>query len=303
MKPNLDELLAWCESVMGPLEVLSDHTREHPGERASITRLRRAGQEYILKAIPDAGHWHSETHAYERWAGAFGAYAPRLLAARAAEPRAVLLTALPGSVLEETPLPEAQQRAAWRKAGQALAGLHALEPGPFFGRVLRDGSPAGPAQVDAQAYLRAEVQDWLERGQRIGCLSADELSVARAALALLPAFAGERPTACHRDYCPANWLVDAAGEWRGVIDFEFAYWDVRSADFARYPFWEWMERPDLIAAFFEGYGRPLSPREERQRLFSLVNYAIGAVVWGCESGYLGFAAEGRSALKRLGGAI
>jgi Ser/Thr protein kinase RdoA (MazF antagonist) len=102
------------------------------------------------------------------------------------------------------------------------------------------------------------------------------------------------------DYGPANWLVSDEGVWTGVIDFEFAYWDVRVTDFTRYPEWQWIERPDLIEAFFEGYGRAFTPQEEQQRLVSHAQFALSAVVWGLESAYYGFAAEGHQALKRLG---
>ncbi len=140
----------------------------------------------------------------------------------------------------------------------------------------------------------------MERGLRLGCLDDGELATVRAAEKLIPAFEAERPLPCHRDYCPANWLITAEGAWAGVIDFEFAHWDVRMADFARYPDWEWMHRPDLVAALLEGYGRAFTPQEEEQRLVACVQYALGAIVWGVENAYFGFAAEGRQALRRLG---
>ena len=122
----------------------------------------------------------------------------------------------------------------------------------------------------------------------------------RAACDLIPAFAGERPFPCHRDYCRANWLATDHGAFAGIIDFEFAYWDVRMADFTRYPDWEWVDRPDLIAAFEEGYGRSFTSQEEQQRLVAHANYALSAIVWGSENAYYGFAKEGRQALIHLG---
>ena len=74
---------------------------------------------------------------------------------------------------------------------------------------------------------------------------------------------------------------------------------MRVADFSRYPDWEWIDRPDLLEAFFEGYGRSLTPLEEQQRLVAYTQYALGAIVWGCEHSFHGFAEEGRQALKRL----
>jgi Ser/Thr protein kinase RdoA (MazF antagonist) len=302
-RDELSEALNWCASVLGPVELLDDDTREHPGKRAGAFRLRRADGLCYLKVHRDPGHWASEVHAYERWAPAFEEHAPRLLAVRAIEPLALVIGELPGNVLEGMRLPAAADQAAWRSAGQALARLHALPAGESFGPCRRDGLPAGRPIYNALEYVTSELDGWLERGLRGRYLGDDERAVVRAARDLIPAFAGERPTACHRDYCPANWLVAADGTWAGVIDFEFAYPDVRTADFTRYPSWEWIERPDLVAAFFAGYGRALAPRQEEQRTFSHVLYALGAIVWGCENEYYGFAAEGRAALRRLAGRL
>ena len=105
---------------------------------------------------------------------------------------------------------------------------------------------------------------------------------------------------CHRDYGPDNWLVTQEGRWGGVVDFEFAHWDVRVADFSRYPNWEWIERPELLDAFFEGYGRFLTPKEEQQCLVARTQYALGAVIWGRANAYHGFEAEGRRAIEHIG---
>jgi hypothetical protein len=50
--------------------------------------------------------------------------------------------------------------------------------------------------------------------------------------------------------------------------------------------------------FFEG--RVFTPQEEQQRLMAHANYALGAIVWGSENAYYGFAKEGRQALEYLG---
>jgi Phosphotransferase enzyme family len=296
----LEEVLGWCASVLGPVEVVSDDTRDHPGKRVSACRLRAASGEYYLKLHQDPVHWNYETHGYEQWAPAFGVFAPRLLAVREETPLALLISGLPGMILDEVKLPPAQERTVWRAAGQALTALHGLAVGDYFGPCRRDGAPAGTPITEARAYISAEFENWLERGRRISSLTDDELAIVSAVRNLIPAFAGERPVPCHRDYGPANWLVTADGAWAGVIDFEFAYWEVRVADFTRYPNWEWLNRPDLIDAFFEAYGRAFTPEEEQQRLVGHTLYALGALVWGQESAYYGFAAEGRQALRRLG---
>lgn len=295
----LDDALDWCASILGPIQADLDHTRDHPGARTGARRLHTASGEFFLKLHADPDYWASEVHAYERWTPAFAPHAPRLIAARDQPPLALIVTVLPGAVMEGQTLDADLERRAWRDAGCALAGLHAHATGAFFGPCRRDGSCAATPITDACAHVLADLDDWTERGLRVGCLSADELALANAARAEVDAFAGEPPVPCHRDYGPANWLIAPAGAWSGVIDFEFARWDVRISDFTRYPDWNWMTRPDLIDAFFDGYGRMLTPAERRQRWIGHVQYALAAIVWGTDSDYLGFAAEGRIALARL----
>jgi aminoglycoside phosphotransferase (APT) family kinase protein len=295
----MDTVLQWCAAVLGPFEVAADATRAHPGERTGSCRIRTQTGDCYVKMQRDRSFWEGEVHAYERWAQAFGEAAPRLLAVREEEPLAVVISALPGRVLEGRQLPLAQERAAWRAAGQALVALHDLAVGECFGPVHRDGRCAGAPIREAEEFVLAYLEEWEARGLAADCLSADERATLRAARTLVPAFAGERPRPCHRDYCPANWLINDEEAWSGVIDFEFSQWDVRATDFSRYANWEWLGRPDLIEAFFEGYGRAFTPAEEQQRLLAHTQYALSAIVWGHETGYLGFAREGRESLQHL----
>jgi Ser/Thr protein kinase RdoA (MazF antagonist) len=149
-------------------------------------------------------------------------------------------------------------------------------------------------------HLTRRYGNLVEHAAAAGYLSAPEINVLQAAQELIPAFDGERPVPCHRDYCAANWLYQPDGSWAGIIDFEFAAWDVRAADFTRDPQWCWVRRPDLMEAFYEGYGRTFTAREEQQILFGHAEYALGAVVWGRENDFYGFEREGREALAYLG---
>lgn len=295
-----DALLTWCASVLGPVELASDCSKSHPGGLASTWRLRSAAGYCYLKTHRGPSYWGTEVHAYEQWASAFGCFAPKLLAVRNEEPRALVVSELPGKCLENLQLLVPQERAVWRAAGQALAALHGLATGEYFGPCRRDGTPASDPTHDARGHVASCLENRLERGIRMGYLSDDEVAIGRAALDLVPAFEGELPVPCHRDYCPANWLVTDDGVWSGVADFEFARWDVRVTDFARYPDWDWISRPDLTEAFFDGYGRSFSPEEEQQRLVAHVQYALDAIVWGNDNAYHGFAADGRQALEHLG---
>jgi Ser/Thr protein kinase RdoA (MazF antagonist) len=289
-------ILDWCASRVGRCHVVSGNRR--PDGRSSVSRLQFPKGYCYLKVHEHRDAWEREVHGYEQWAAAFQGCAPPLLAVREDEPLALIVGELPGTVLERVQLPVAEERAAWRTAGRMLAGLHGYAPGEFFGPCRRNGAAVGTI-TDAVEYVSNDLEREIDKAVRAGQLSDEELAVMRAALALTPAFAGERPIPCHRDYCPANWLVSDAGVWCGVIDFEFACWDVRVADFARYPGWEWINRPDLLEALFDGYGRPLMPQEEQQRLVANSQYALSAITWGNEVSYLGFVAEGRQALEHL----
>lgn len=295
---DLASVIAWCKRALGPCEVLSDEARIHG--RTAVLAIQGRKARYYVKVYRDRFDWEVEAYAYVHWAPAFGERAPRLVAVREEDPPALAVDALDGIPMAKVHLSPEKERAVWRAAGQALMKLHTWAKGTFFGPCRRDGRPLQmPAITEAPAYVLADLDHWVARGERAGCLTAEELALIASSRPLVEAFRGELPIPCHRDYGPANWLIAPDGTWAGVIDFEFSRWDVRISDFTRYPDWEWFHRLDLIEAFFEGYGRFLTPQEEVQCLFGHVQYAVAAIVWGCENGFHGFEAEGREALQRL----
>lgn len=295
---ELATLLPWCATTLGPVAVLSEHSKPHGGHESSTYRLQSATGLCYLKVHQSRAHWHNEVHAYTHWAHAFGNQAPHLLAVHDVEPLALVISEVSGQIVEATQLSLTQECAVWRAAGDALVALHHLASGPGFGPCLRDGSYAGSA-VAAEVYVAAKLSRQIERAVTGGYLHSGELPLLESALAHVSVFAGEDPIPCHRDYCAANWLVDPDGKWCGVIDFEFSQWDLWVADFCRDPDWSWVRRPDLIEAFFEGYGRTLTACEAQQLFIARVEYALGAIVWGRDNAFFGFAREGHAALAHL----
>jgi aminoglycoside phosphotransferase len=296
---EMDKALDWCTSLFGPVEMMSDHSKAHGDHESSTCRLSASIGYCYLKVHQTLSHWHNEVHAYEQWAGAFGDHAPRLLAVRDESPLALVVTELPGRVVEHMLLPRSQEQAIWQAAGAALITLHDLEMGNCFGPCFRDGSCAEAYSKNAEEYVSRRFKQQVDQATRGGYISEDELSTIQAVYELIPAFEGERPLPCHRDYCAANWLASQQGAWMGVIDFEFAYWDVRVADFSRDPEWSWIRRPDLVAAFFEGYDRSLTPAEEQQLLVAHTEYALSAILWGRDYAFYGFEQEGRESLAHI----
>ena len=291
--------LAWCESVLGPITLLSDHSKAHGGHESLTRRIQTGEGIAYLKVHDNELYWQREVHAYEQWVPVFGEYAPRLLAVGDKDPLALVISELPGRILETVSLSPATEQAIWRRAGAALSALHALGPGERFGTPRRDGGMNADCLSAAEQYVRQRFGALITGAKRAGYLSPAELATVEAAWERVPFFTGERPFPCHRDYCAANWLVDTHNQWCGVIDFEFAHWDVRVADFSRDPHWNWIHRPDLPAAFGEGYGRVFTDAEEQQLLVARAEYAVGAIMWGNEHAFYGFAREGHEALAHL----
>ena len=295
---QLRDVLAWCASAVGPCEPADTDVRFHG--RASVLKLKTASGFCYLKVHREPATWDPEIHAYENWVQAFGDKAPRMLAVREQEPWALLIAELPGEVIVDRPISEAHLSRAWHEAGRALARLHGLAIGEAFGPCRRNGTTAGPPVRDAVEYVASRLAADAEGSERSGFLDAAEAGVVRDAQKLVGAYAGERPVPCHRDYGPDNWLIDDIDRLIGVIDFEMSAWDVRVADFSRYPRWEWMLRPDLVDAFFDGYGRTLTSVEQEQLLVAHVQYALSAILWGHEHEYHGFVREGHDALAAIG---
>lgn len=296
-----EPLRAWCESVIsGPFTVTGEHSHDH-GE-AQVWRLQAGHDAVYLKSHRQTGKWHGEVHAYAcGWTACFGRHASRLRAVRHDEPRAVLLTELAGVPMERVPLSPEQETAAWEAAGRALATLHALT-NPWFGACCRDGAPQGAAEADPARFVLANLHDSVERCLRAHALSPDEEEFARAkAGACAAVFAGEQAVPCHRDYSPRNWLVTPGdGVWRGAIDWEHARWDVRARDLSRWWDREFLDRPDLARAFFDGYGSgPPTGRLHAQIQAMRLANALGGIGWSVEHNDAAFLALNRAMLTRL----
>ena len=296
---DMRTILDWCASIIGPFDALDTDDRFHG--RTSVLKLKTPAGNCYLKVHRERNTWDAEVHGYEKWAPAFGEQAPRLLGVHDEAPLALLVAELPGRRMEDEAIAESDLHQAWHDAGIALAQLHGTAIGERFGLCRRDGSAsADPLVRDAAEYVTTALDRDVKQAEKAGYLDDSELGVVREAQGMVHVFKGEQPIPCHRDYNPANWLIDKADRWIGVIDFEMSAWDVRVAEFSRYPQWEWMLQPEVINAFFDGYGRNLTANEQDQLFVAHVQYAISCILWGHEHNYHGFVREARDSLGTLG---
>jgi hypothetical protein len=157
----------------------------------------------------------------------------------------------------------------------------------------------GAGHADMRATVRAvtpeEFEAWAARAEHL--LSPRELSFVREQVRTLDELGPRVRVPCHHDYSPRNWLVDAGRV--GVIDFDLARWEDWVNDLWRLRFGVWWDRPDLQAAFLDGYGRELDGDdvEVLRRCGALA--AVATVAWAHENDDRAFERAGRENLTRL----
>lgn len=92
----------------------------------------------------------------------------------------------------------------------------------------------------------------------------------------------------HGDWQPRNWLADQ-GKLR-VIDFGRFEFRPAASDLARLAVQQWRARPDLEAAFLQGYGH--DPRERESWRIMQLREGLGTAVWAHQVGDKDFEAQG-----------
>jgi len=247
--------------------LVTDHSWDLPGR--SVLQLRHEGRDVVVKAgRPDDHHMARETWAHREVVAPLAeqGLAPRLLHAEAG--LQLLATAfLPGVLVEGTPAEHEPD--VYRQAGRILALLHAVgtqEPG------------------DHEQRSDARTLAWLDGEHRIAPEVADRV---RAELARPVPPRPLVPT--HGDWQPRNWLVDEHGRV-SVIDFGRAAWRPAATDLGPLQAQQLRGRPDLEAAFLDGYGT--DPREPRSWRRDQLRQAVGTAAWAYLVGDEAFEQQG-----------
>lgn len=248
-------------------EVVSEHSWGLVD--TTVLRVRTAGHDLTVKASGTRNHHIGrEIDAHERWTGPLldDERAPRLLHADR-EAHVLVTTWLPGELAQDGPAQHDPE--VHRQAGDLLARLH---------------EQAARLDDEWEAAQRRRVLTWLGRAHRIP--EEQEARVRELVAGWPDDPAVVVPT--HGDYQPRNWLWDD-GTVR-VIDFGRAAWRPAATDLTRLAVQEWVERPDLEAAFLEGYGA--DPREPGAWSRMQVAEAVGTAAWAFQVGDEAFEAQG-----------
>jgi aminoglycoside phosphotransferase len=275
-----ETLEPFVRTHLGPVEVLADHSWPHGESR--VWELRASLGRFILKEQRRQSVFERERHALSSWAPALGERSVQLVASDV-ERRLLLLTALPGQRAETLLLEERQERDLHAQAGELLARLHAQ---------AGDDTPFAPS-------LLQRFETWAPRAE--GLLDAATLEWVRRCVEEAAREPWPPQVPCHWDYTARNWLADLTGGHLTVyvIDYGNARLNPWLRDVTRLYFETWARRPDLRAAFFHGYGRPLEARDEYLVRVTGALEALTNVVWAREHGDAPFEARGRELLERL----
>ncbi|HEX6467876.1 MAG TPA: aminoglycoside phosphotransferase family protein [Streptosporangiaceae bacterium] len=230
-----------------------------------------------------------ETNAYRHAAALGPDQAPRMLAA---DPtlRAILTTALAGSVVRDLPLAPAIEARVHELAGRLLRRWHS-HPEPV---------PPGTRQAlrTSMAHQASEAAACLEKLG--GQLDDVQRGLVNDVATELPALAAELPLVYrHGDYSPRNWLWNPDTQNLGVIDFEMADHGLAIQDMVWLYGAMWQTRPDLRTSFFTGYGREPTAEEHRVLVLLTARLAVSYLTTGMTRNEPVLIDRGRNALSDL----
>ena len=239
----------------------------------TVLHVRSDSDELVVKAAGATDtHLPREITAHSGWT------APLVTADRTArmrdasrEHRVLLFDFLPGELVLGTD-------AEWMPDTYVQAGalLHQLH----------EQTQLMDAEYETRATAKALY--WLDQPHRVDGAVADH---ARRVLKAAPApEVSLVPT--HGDWHPRNWLHDE-GALRAI---DFGRFALRPAltDLTRLAAQQWRDRPELEAAFFEGYGP--DPRDPELWRLDALRQAVGTACWAYKVGDEAFEQQGHRML-------
>jgi len=163
-------------------------------------------------------------------------------------------------------------------------------------RRLHDAGPARPPTDAHRAHGAQRVERLLADCRPV--LTARELDFVRAQADLVAQVPLDHEVPCHGDYRAHNWLVDGSGTLR-VIDFGKSRWGTVAWDLGKLFLRPWWRRPQLAAAFLDGYGRRLLPEEAASIQGRMAIDALAHAAFGVTRGSDRHVRFGRSRLADL----
>ncbi|MFJ9344731.1 NUDIX domain-containing protein [Streptomyces sp. NPDC101733] len=219
-----------------------------------------------------------EVAAYRSWVPSLGPRAPRLVAADPVE-QAVVITALTGRPLH----------------GMVLDGATEVRVQHALGRLASTLHRSGPERPGDSPPARSTVTRHLEEAG--ACLADGDADLLLALARVYDDLPQPVLVPTHGDLQYRNALLADEGDVR-LFDFERSAYGSATRDMVRLSD-AWDGRPDLRAAFLDGYGRPLTPTEELRLECEAGFDAVSGIAYGATHEDPEVAERGRRTLLRL----
>ncbi|WP_300264735.1 phosphotransferase [Microbacterium sp.] len=265
---------AWVQERLADAHVVTDMSWNVV--ESIVLRVRSGDEDVVVKA---GGR---NNHHIGRELSAHPEYTRSLVESALAAPlrdsdaslRVMILDFLAGELVQGT---DAETHTpTYMQAGALLRALHQQE-----------------TRTDADYWPRtiARALAWFDQPHRVEPETEQKTrDVLRSAAAKPVAVV---PT--HGDWQPRNWLID--GETVRVIDFGRFAFRPAATDFTRLAAQQWRGRPDLEAAFFDGYGD--DPRDRDDWRLERLQEAVGTACWAFQVGDEQFEAQGHRMLAEV----
>jgi hygromycin-B 7''-O-kinase len=256
MRPGVEDLCGRLGLAGAPLDRFTEGSQP----------VYAVGDELVLKLFPGAAADDGivEARVLSHLEGRLPVPTPRVHATGAYENgwRYVLMSRLPGEDLAVAwpRLPRADRERLITEAGETLAALHALGPGPLTDAL-------GPG--DWGAFLAGQRADVVRRQRERG-LPESWLEQIPGFLDAVPLSDDPPRVLLHTEFMrqhllvgrgPAGCSAGGGPTLTGLFDFEPAMIGDRAYDFVGVGLFVTRGEPGLLGRFMEAYGRTFEPRE------------------------------------------
>ncbi|MCH8062086.1 MAG: aminoglycoside phosphotransferase family protein [Chloroflexi bacterium] len=282
-----DSLRKFAYDSLGHSIVFEDFSRIY-GRKTITWRITVPGKsDYYLKRHEHRSHYLAEVRALEEWTQCLPDKpwwsVPEVLTTED-ELGAVIITSLPGLILEETRVESSFRTKLFQLAGRFAELLHSS-------RIDLSSESASQTYTDetldryllvAEPHIDSATLKWID--------SVVRRSDAWEGLAIVPT---------HCDFSPRNWLFREGKALLGIIDWERSRPGYFVEDFQRMIQDHWLLEPQLKDAFFAGYGREPSELEWRQANQVVLINAVTGVPWSISHGDSEFEQRNREVIERL----
>jgi len=240
----------WLRKEFGSYSEAIDVSWRRPD--SLVWRVQVDGRRVFVKVCPTDRAFDRERDALTSVVPASGIDAPSLVAADQ-DTRAIVTSEARGVMVRalDPPPPAPVECGIHRRAGAAIAAVH-----------RQYEAVAAPGDLDRRVEEIVALSHERERESRSVLSAAQREMLDQSRTALAGAASECRLGMIHGDFQPRNWLWAEETGRVALIDFETLAIGFGLEDFGWLFATTWQPRPDLRAAFLDGYGAPLQPVEE-----------------------------------------